>query len=140
MDAPQKEWALNLIVPLLKSHVPHVHQIKICPGTPHWDKFEDGPFQPIDDRHHTQGLFLKSWGECYPDSEIEVFDNEDLVSQEEHMALYNAIVVLFQEVPWPKQLSCAGFYQNNPTWPKTEELQTLVKNRRSVPKPDGILE
>lgn len=56
------------------------------------------------------------------------------------MALYNAIVVLVQEVPWPKQLSCAGFYQNDPTWPKMKELQTLVKNRRLEPKPDGILE
>lgn len=41
------------------------------------------------------------------------------------MALYNAIVVLVQEVPWPKQLSCAGFYQNNPTWPKMEEIADI---------------
>lgn len=134
MKAPVNGWVLKLIVPLLKFHVPHVHQIKICRGLPDWDKFEDGPFQPVNNWDHRSGFLFKPRSWHHRNSHNEVHDDQKLVSQDEHMAMYNAIVVLTQEITWLKQLSCAGFVKNDPTWPKIQELQTLVKNRRSAPK------
>lgn len=72
-------------------------------------------------------------------NKIDIFDDEGPDGQsrpplacrrEEQETMHKAIADMVQEITWLKQLSFAGFDEDDPVYQKMKDLQMLVKTRR----------
>ena len=121
-----------MITQLLKSHVPGAREVKIChdpfQDPDHWDAFEDGIFEPVD--------------EIMEDDPASPFAREiqlpsalggnplHFSTRETQDAMCRAMEEIVEKVTWLKRLRITGFGQESAASDKVEELEAMVNARR----------